>query len=202
MFELPKLDYSYDALEPYIDKTTMEIHHDKHHLTYMNNLNDTIKDRPDLQRMNIEDILKSISVVPDDIKSKIINNGGGYYNHNLYWKFMSPIKSTSGGRLLETINNTYGSLETFKEKFSTTASNHFGSGWVWLVLNKKLLEILDTPNQDSPLSEGKIPILGIDVWEHAYYLKYQNNRVNYIKAWWNVVNWDYVSALFDKYMKK
>lgn len=198
MFELPKLDYSYDALEPYIDKATMEIHYNKHHRAYTNNLNDAIKDHPDMQKMSIEDILKSVSVIPEDIKNKIINNGGGYYNHNLYWKFMSPIKSTPGGKLLTNLNDSFGSLDVFKEKFFNSALNHFGSGWAWLVLNKKSLEILSTFNQNSPISDGKEPILGIDIWEHAYYLKYQNNRSDYIKAWWNVVNWEYVTALFEK----
>jgi Fe-Mn family superoxide dismutase len=199
MFDLPSLDYTYSALEPYIDKATMEIHYSKHHRTYTNNLNDAVKDRPDLQKMNIEDILKSLSVVPEEIRNKIINNGGGYYNHNLYWKFMSPTKSAPSGGLLKALNSSYGSLDVFKEKFSNAALNHFGSGWAWLVLNKKSLEILSTPNQNNPISDGKTPVLGIDIWEHAYYLKYQNNRSDYIKAWWNIVNWEYVTALFEKF---
>ena len=189
MFKLPELDYSFDALEPYIDAPTMEIHYRKHHQTYVNNLNDTLENYPDLQQLVVEDLLKDTEIIPKDIRTKVINNGGGHYNHSLYWKFMSPKKSDPEGRLLDAIENTFGSIDNFREKFTNTALTHFGSGWGWLVINSGKLDIISTPNQNSPISEGKIPILGIDVWEHAYYLKYQNRRADYIAAWWNIVNW-------------
>jgi Fe-Mn family superoxide dismutase len=196
MFKLPELDYPYNALEPFIDQKTVEIHYGKHHQNYTNNLNEVLKDQPDLQKMDVEKLLQNISVIPDNIKTKVINNGGGYYNHNLYWKFMSPKKSAPEDKLLEYINNSFGNLDVFREKFTNTALTHFGSGWGWLVVNSGKLEIVSTSNQNSPVSEGKTPILGIDVWEHAYYLKYQNRRADYINAWWNVVNWKQAERLF------
>ena len=195
---MPELDYPFDALEPYIDTTTMEIHYGKHHQTYVNNLNDALSGYPDLQKSKVEDLLKNIASVPQEIRTKVINNGGGHYNHSLYWKFLSPVKSAPEGKLLKELDKSFGSVDTFREKFSTIALTHFGSGWGWLVVNNRNLEILSTPNQNSPISDGKIPILGIDVWEHAYYLKYQNRRADYINAFWNVVNWDFVSSLFVK----
>jgi superoxide dismutase, Fe-Mn family len=198
MYKIPELDYPFDAFEPFIDKATMEVHYSKHHQTYVNNLNDVLTDHPQLQNKDIEELLKNLSSVPENIKTKVINNGGGHYNHSLYWKFMSPNKSSADGNFLEAINNTFGNLDAFKEKFSNTALNQFGSGWGWLVISSGKLEILSTTNQNSPISENKIPVLGIDVWEHAYYLKYQNRRSNYIQAWWNVVNWDFVSTLYNK----
>ncbi len=198
MYALPPLDYPYDALESYIDKETMLIHHTKHHQTYINNLNDTLSNYPELQNKDIEILLRKPDDIPEEIRMKVINNGGGYYNHNLYWKFMSPNMSEPVGTFQKTLESTFGSFDVFKEKLSDTALSHFGSGWGWLVINSGKLEIISTSNQNSPISENKIPILGIDVWEHAYYLKYQNRRTDYIKAWWNVVNWNYASSLFEK----
>jgi Fe-Mn family superoxide dismutase len=196
MFELPDLPYKYDALEPYIDKETMMLHHDKHHASYVNSLNDAIKGIADLEKMEIEQLLANLDKVPENIRVKVNNNGGGHYNHSLFWNLMSPQKEAPDNNLLKILVSTFGSFDNFKEKFTQIAVSHFGSGWGWLVLNNGKLEIMDTPNQDSPISSGKIPILGVDVWEHAYYLKYQNRRVEYISAWWNVVNWKKVSSLF------
>ena len=201
MYQLPKLDYPFDALEPFIDKATMEVHYGKHHQTYVNNLNEALSDRPQLQNKDVEELLKNQLSIPEDIKTKIINNGGGHYNHSLYWKFMSPNKSLPKGGFLDTLKNTFGGLDTFKEKFSNNGLGQFGSGWGWLVISSGKLEILGTSNQNSPISENKIPILGIDVWEHAYYLKYQNRRSDYIQAWWNVVNWDFVAKLYGENLK-
>ena len=200
MYILPKLDYPYDALEPYIDKETMLIHHTKHHKTYLDNLNDTLSQYPDFQMTDAESLLKNSTTLPENIKLKVINNGGGYVNHNLYWKTLSPNSSNPVGMLLKTLESTYGSIDIFKEKFSNAALTLFGSGWGWLVINSNKLEIISTSNQNNPVSEGKTPILGIDVWEHAYYLKYQNKRVDYINAWWNIVDWKYVASLFEKHM--
>ena len=200
MYILPKLDYPYDALEPYIDKETMLIHHTKHHKTYLDNLNDTLSQYPDFQMTDAESLLKNSTTLPENIKLKVINNGGGYVNHNLYWKTLSPNSSNHVGMLLKTLESTYGSIDIFKEKFSNAALTLFGSGWGWLVINSNKLEIISTSNQNNPISEGKAPILGIDVWEHAYYLKYQNKRVDYINAWWNIVDWKYVASLFEKHM--
>ena len=200
MYILPKLDYPYDALEPYIDKETMLIHHTKHHKTYLDNLNDTLSQYPDFQMTDAESLLKNSTTLPENIKLKVINNGGGYVNHNLYWKTLSPNSSNPVGMLLKTLESTYGSIDIFKEKFSNAALTLFGSGWGWLVINSNKLEIISTSNQNNPISEGKTPILGIDVWEHAYYLKYQNKRVDYINAWWNIVDWKYVASLFEKYI--
>ena len=202
MYQLPKLDYPFDSLEPHIDKATMEVHYSKHHQTYVNNLNEALNGYPQLQNKDVGDLLKNLSSVPEEIKTKIINNGGGHYNHSLYWKFMSPNKSSPEGEFLDTLKKTFGDLEVFKEKLSSTALGHFGSGWGWLVMSSGKLEILSTSNQNTPISENKIPILGIDVWEHAYYLKYQNRRSDYIQAWWNVVNWDFVSKLYNKNLNK
>jgi len=202
MFILPKLDYSYDALEPYIDKETMIVHHDKHHQSYTDNLNSALTDFPELQKKDAEEILKNISDIPDDIRTKVINNGGGFINHSLFWKFMNPTKSSPSGELLNSLNVTFSNLDNFKERLTDTAMSQFGSGWGWLVFNSGNLEIVNTANQNSPISEGKIPILGIDVWEHAYYLKYKNKRLDYIKAWWNIVNWDYVSDLYTNVVRQ
>jgi Fe-Mn family superoxide dismutase len=198
MYQLPKLDYQFDALEPFIDKATMEVHYGKHHQTYVNNLNEALTGYPLLQNKDVEELLKNTSSLPEDAKTKIINNGGGHYNHSLYWKFMSPNKSSPEGEFLDALKNTFGDLDTFKEKFSNMGLGQFGSGWGWLVINSGKLEILSTSNQNSPISENKIPILGIDVWEHAYYLKYQNRRSDYIQAWWKVVNWNQTASLFLK----
>lgn len=198
-FKLPELDYSYDALEPHIDARTMEIHHSKHHQGYTDKLNKALKDQGDLKNKDIEDILSNIDTLPDDIKTAVRNNGGGYYNHLLFWEMMSPdSKKKPEGDLLEKIEKTFGSFDKFKQEFTNAAKTRFGSGWAWLILNNGNLEITSTPNQDSPLMEGKKILLGLDVWEHAYYLKYQNKRPDYIEAFWNVINWDYISQRYEK----
>lgn len=198
-FELPPLPYDYGALEPYIDAQTMQIHHDKHHGTYVANLNKALEGHPELQSRSVEDLLRSIDTVPESIRTAVRNNGGGHANHTLFWQIMSP---TGGGQpagaLASALDRTFGGFDAFKEKFSAAAAGRFGSGWAWLVVNKEGgLEITSTPNQDSPLMEGLQPILGLDVWEHAYYLKYQNRRPEYIAAWWNVVNWPEVSRRYE-----
>lgn len=201
-YELPALPYSFDALEPYIDAMTMEIHHDRHHAGYVNNLNNAVSGT-ELEKLSLEDVLKSISKHPVAVR----NNGGGHFNHSLFWQVM---KKNGGGNpnaeLLKTIESNFGSFDTFKEKFSNAASTRFGSGWAWLVVNQGKLLVGSTPNQDNPLmdlSEIKgTPILGLDVWEHAYYLKYQNKRPDYISAWWNVVNWNAVTENYLEALKK
>jgi len=196
MFNLPNLPYPDDVLEPYIDKQTIKIHHDKHHAAYVKNLNEALIGYEDLLNLSLEDLLKDLSRVPEDIRTKVRNNGGGHFTHSLFWTIMGSKFSPPEGKLLEAINFTFGSFEQFKEKFSTMAVNHFASGWVWLVVNKDKLEIMETDGHDSPLMEGKKPILVLDVWEHAYYLKYQNRRPDYIMSWWNIVNWEQVSKNF------
>lgn len=191
MFVLPDLGYSFDALEPHIDAKTMEIHHSKHHAGYVEKLNAAMEKYPDLQNKKIEDILSGIKDVPEDIKTAVQNNGGGHHNHALFWESMKPGGSQN---LPEAISKTFGSLDEFKAKMTDAGITRFGSGWAWLVKKGDQLEVYSTANQDSPLMEGKTPILGLDVWEHAYYLKYQNKRPDYIEAWWNVVNWDVVVA--------
>lgn len=192
MFTLPDLPYAHNALEPYVDERTMHIHHDKHHATYVKNLNDVLPNTNE----TVEEVLKKLTSLPESIQTKVKNNAGGHANHSLFWTVMSPEKSTPSGKLLEALNSTFGSLEKFQELFSTAALGRFGSGWVWLVKDKETLAIVDTANQDSPVTEGKTPILTLDVWEHAYYMKYQNMRVDYIKAWWNVVNWTEVAKRY------
>lgn len=195
-FELPKLPYAYDALEPHIDKETMEIHHTKHHNTYVTKLNDAVKGT-DLESKSIEDIVKNLNSVPDDIRTAVQNNGGGHYNHSLFWELLTPNASEPSGEVVDAISSTFGSLDKFKEEFATAAAGRFGSGWAWLVVDNGELAIVSTPNQDNPISEGKLPVLGLDVWEHAYYLNYQNRRPDYINAFWNVVNWDKVNELYQ-----
>ncbi len=195
-FELPKLPYAYDALEPHIDKETMEIHHTKHHNTYVTKLNDAVKGT-DLESKSIEDIVKNLNSVPDDIRTAVQNNGGGHYNHSLFWELLTPNASEPSGEVVDTISSTFGSLDKFKEEFAAAAAGRFGSGWAWLVVDNGELAIVSTPNQDNPISEGKLPILGLDVWEHAYYLNYQNRRPDYVNAFWNVVNWDKVNELYQ-----
>ena len=200
--ELPKLSYKYDALEPYIDAKTMEIHHIKHHQTYIDKLNDAIH-KPEGMKfhdMQVDELLKNINSIPESIKPAIRNHGGGHANHSLFWQLMTPnVKDREAkGKVVEAIKKQFNSLEDFKKQFSDAATNRFGSGWAWLVLNNKKLEIISTSNQDSPLMENKIPLLGLDVWEHAYYLKYQNKRADYIAAWWNVVNWKKFNELYEK----
>ncbi|HET9850550.1 MAG TPA: superoxide dismutase [Candidatus Saccharimonadales bacterium] len=194
MFKLPDLGYGFTALEPYIDAQTMEIHHDKHHGTYVEKLNAALANAPDWQNKSIEEILGSIDKLPEDIRSAVRNNGGGHANHSLFWVIMKPGGSREpAGQLAEIINSQFGNFDQFKTKFAEAATGRFGSGWAWLVRAGDKYEICSTANQDSPLMEGKTPILGLDVWEHAYYLKYQNKRPDYIEAWWNVVNWDEVA---------
>lgn len=195
-FELPKLPYAYDALEPHIDKETMEIHHTKHHNTYVTKLNDAVKGT-DLESKSIEDIVKNLNSVPDDIRTAVQNNGGGHYNHSLFWELLTPNASEPSGEVVDAISSTFGSLDKFKEEFAAAAAGRFGSGWAWLVVDNGQLAIVSTPNQDNPISEGKLPILGLDVWEHAYYLNYQNRRPDYINGFWNVVNWDKVNELYQ-----
>lgn len=185
MFTLPELPYSKDALEPYIDAATMEIHHGKHHATYVKNLNDAL---PDKEEKDLEEVLRTTT------DPKVRNNGGGHYNHSFFWQMMAPGGSPLDGKLLEALNSTFGNLDGFKEKFTAAALGRFGSGWVWLTPD---LKIIDTPNQDSSIMNGQGVILGLDVWEHAYYLKYQNRRKDYVDAWWNVVNWKFVSGRFS-----
>ncbi|MFB9859968.1 superoxide dismutase [Salinicoccus siamensis] len=195
-FELPELPYAYDALEPHIDKETMEIHHTKHHNTYVTKLNDAVKGT-DLESKSIEDIIKNLDSVPEDKKTAVRNNGGGHLNHSLFWELLTPETKELSGELKEAIESKFGSVDKFKEEFEAAGAGRFGSGWAWLVVNNGELEIVSTPNQDNPMTDGKTPILGVDVWEHAYYLKYQNKRPEYLKAFWNVVNWDKVSELYS-----
>ena len=192
--ELPKLPYASDALEPHLDKLTMEIHNGKHHNAYVTNLNKALESAPDLQAKSLEDLLRGIDAVPEAIRTAVRNNGGGHHNHSLFWTSMGPGKGGEPkGKLGEIITSTFGGFAGFKEKFAAAGIGRFGSGWAWLVRAKDgKYEICSTPNQDSPLMEGKVPVLGLDVWEHAYYLKYQNRRADYIAAWWNVVDWDAV----------
>jgi Fe-Mn family superoxide dismutase len=193
MFKLPDLPYSHDALEPYIDAKTMEIHHGKHHGTYVDKLNGAVEGT-EFADKTIEEILKNINDLPEDIRQAVRNNGGGHYNHSLFWQWMSPDGGGSPeGELGNIVNKVFGSFDQFKDEFAKAATGRFGSGWAWLVQNEDgSIEVTSTANQDSPISNGQKPLLGLDVWEHAYYLKYQNKRPDYIEAWWNVVNWDSV----------
>lgn len=197
-YKLPELPYAYDALEPHIDKETMTIHHTKHHNTYVTNLNKAIEGSA-LAEKSVDELVADLNAVPEDIRTAGRNNGGGHANHSLFWTLLSPNGGGEPtGELAEEIKNTFGSFDQFKEKFAAAAVGRFGSGWAWLVVNNGKLEITSTPNQDSPLSEGKTPVLGLDVWEHAYYLNYQNRRPDYISAFWNVVNWDEVARLYSE----
>ncbi|CDQ39643.1 MULTISPECIES: superoxide dismutase [Virgibacillus] len=198
-FELPELPYAYDALEPTIDKETMNIHHTKHHNTYVTKLNGALEGHADLQNKSLEDLISNLDAVPESSRTAVRNNGGGHANHSLFWKILSPNGGGEPtGELAEKIDTKFGSFDKFKEEFGNAATGRFGSGWAWLVLNNGDLEIMSTPNQDSPLMEGKTPILGLDVWEHAYYLKYQNKRPDYVSAFWNVVNWDQVAKNYNE----
>jgi Fe-Mn family superoxide dismutase len=206
-YQLPQLPYSYDALEPHIDETTMRLHHTKHHQAYVDKLNQALEKYPQLQKQPLEELLKNITALPREIRQAVINYGGGHYNHSLFWQVMSPQGGGQPrGRLAETLYNPSRgpapNFEEFQERFTREALSIFGSGWVWLVVVKGTREgygltVTSTPNQDSPLMQGYTPILGLDVWEHAYYLKYQNRRADYIAAWWNVVNWKEVSRRFE-----
>ncbi len=196
-FSLPPLPYDYAALEPHIDEQTMRIHHDKHHATYVNNVNTALENQPELQGKSIEELLRDINSVPENIRTAVRNNGGGHANHTLFWEIMGPNGGGQPtGELAAAIDQSFGSFDAFKEQFAKAATTRFGSGWAWLLADGGRLEITSTQNQDSPLMEGRTPILGLDVWEHAYYLKYQNRRPDYINAWWNTVNWDAVSERF------
>jgi superoxide dismutase, Fe-Mn family len=198
-FKLPPLPYSYDALEPYIDSQTMTIHHQKHHAAYVDNLNKALDKHPEHKGKTLEELLKNLDKVPEDIREAVRNNGGGHYNHSFFWTIMGKNKGGEPkGKLKSDIDKGFGSFDNFKKAFKEAALGRFGSGWVWLVKdNSGVLKIISTPNQDTPVMEGIKPVLGLDVWEHAYYLKYQNKRGDYIDAWWNVVNWDQV----EKYYK-
>jgi Fe-Mn family superoxide dismutase len=193
-YQLPALPYAFDALEPHIDAKTMEIHHDKHHATYVAKLNDALATHPDLQGKSVEDLLRGIDQVPEAIRGAVRNHGGGHANHSLFWEVMGPGGGgVPSGDLASALSRDFGSFEGFKEKLTNAAANQFGSGWGWLVASGGKLEVVAKPNQDSPLMEGKTPILGVDVWEHAYYLKYQNKRPDYLTAWWNTINWPAVA---------
>jgi len=197
-FELPKLPYEYDALEPHIDKETMNIHHTKHHNTYITNVNNALKGHSDLSSKSVEELIANLDAVPEEIRTVVRNNGGGHANHSLFWEILSP---NGGGQptgaLAEAIDSKFGSFDAFKEEFAKAATTRFGSGWAWLSVANGEVEVSSTPNQDSPIMEGKTPLLGLDVWEHAYYLNYQNRRPDYISSFWNVVNWDEVSKRFE-----
>jgi Fe-Mn family superoxide dismutase len=196
-FELPPLPYDFAALEPHIDARTMQIHHDAHHGTYVKNLNGAIEKHPELADKSVEDLLSDLSSVPDDIRTVVRNNGGGHYNHSIFWQIMAPnAGGDPSGEIGEAIGETFGDFASFKDTLSKAAIGQFGSGWGWLYLSGGKLVVKGFPNQDNPISEGGSPILGVDVWEHAYYLKYQNKRPDYLKAWWNVVNWDKVAERY------
>jgi Fe-Mn family superoxide dismutase len=196
-FTLPPLPYANDALEPHIDARTMEIHHDKHHQAYVNNLNAAIEKAPELAGKSLDDLMRGINAVPESVRAAVRNNGGGHWNHTMFWEIMSAGKGGEpSGKLADAIKSAFGDFSKFKEQFAAAGTGRFGSGWAWLLNDGGKLSITSTPNQDNPLMDGKTPILGLDVWEHAYYLKYQNKRPDYIAAWWNVVNWDAVSKRF------
>ncbi|MCM2270590.1 MAG: superoxide dismutase [Thermoanaerobaculia bacterium] len=196
MFELPKLDYAYDALEPHIDARTMEIHHTKHHQAYVTNLNKAVESAPELDGKALESLLRGIASVPDAVRGAVRNHGGGHHNHSLFWQVMGPGGGGEPtGELAAEIAAAFGSFAALQEKLTAAAAGQFGSGWGWLAVADGKLEVFARPNQDSPLMEGKVPILGVDVWEHAYYLNYQNRRPDYLKAWWHTVRWDRVAAL-------
>lgn len=198
MFKLPDLPYPYGALEPYIDTETMKVHHDGHHAAYVKNLNEALEGHGELLNMEVEDLLKSLDKVPPQIQTKVKNNAGGHYHHSIFWTMIGPSGSNPSGQILEAINKKFGSFDAFKEQFNHSALKVFGSGWTWLVLDNGNLEIGNTPNQDSPISRGQHPLLGIDLWEHAYYLKYKNKRADWISAFWNVINWDEVEKRYLK----
>ncbi len=200
-FTLPKLTYAYDALEPHIDKQTMEIHHSKHHQAYVDNLNKAVEGT-ELSDKPIEELIRDLKDVPEKIKTAVRNNGGGHLNHGIFWEVMAPGgRGTPKGKLAEQIDKDFGSFEKFKEEFENAGKTQFGSGWAWLVLDGSKLAVVKTPNQDNPITDGKKPLMGVDVWEHAYYLKYQNRRPEYLSTWWNTVNWDVVAERYEQYSK-
>ena len=196
-FTLPPLRYKYDALEPHIDARTMEIHHTKHHQAYVNNLNAAIEKAQELDGRSLDDLMRGVGTLPESVRTAVRNNGGGHWNHTMFWELMAPNKGGEpAGKLADAIKSAFGEFAKFKEQFAAAGTGRFGSGWVWLIKEGGKLTITSTPNQDNPLMDGKTAILGLDVWEHAYYLKYQNKRPDYIAAWWNVVNWDAVATRF------
>jgi superoxide dismutase, Fe-Mn family len=199
MFVLPDLPYDAAALEPHIDRTTMEIHHGKHHAAYIKNLNDALAAVPQLADKSVEELISNLDAVPEEVRTKVRNNGGGHFNHSLFWQMMAPGGSQPEGKLLEAITTAFTSFDNFKSQFKENALGRFGSGWTWLIVENGNLKLHGTPNQDSPIMDGtKQVLLGLDVWEHAYYLKYQNRRADYVDAWWNVVNWKFVEESFTK----
>jgi Fe-Mn family superoxide dismutase len=195
--QLPKLPYSYDALEPYFDAQTMEIHYTKHHQAYVDKLNAALESYPDLREKEVEELLKNLDSIPEEIRNAVRNHGGGHFNHSFWWPILKK-EVRAEGEIIEAINRKFGSFDKFKEEFSKAAINLFGSGWAWLTIKNGELEIIQTPNQDSPISQGKIPLLGIDLWEHSYYLKYQNRRAEYVEAFFHVINWEKVNENFLK----
>jgi len=199
-FKLPPLPYDFDALEPYIDTKTMEIHHDKHHQAYVTNLNKAVAGHEDLAHKSVEELIRDLATVPENIRTAVRNQGGGHYNHTLFWQMMKKGSGAPKGTLASAIEKKFGSFNTFKEDFTKAATGQFGSGWAWLSLDGKELKIEGSPNQDNPLSQGRTPLLGLDVWEHAYYLKYQNRRPEYIAAFFNIINWDYIGQRYEKAM--
>lgn len=202
-FEVPPLPYAYEALEPYIDSQTMHLHHDKHHQAYVDNFNAALDKAPELKSKDPEQILRDLNSVPEAIRTAVRNHGGGHVNHAMFWAIMGPnAGGQPTGAIADAIKNTFGDFAQFQEKFNDAGTKQFGSGWAWLVLGNGGLQVISTPNQDSPLSQGLYPIMGNDVWEHAYYLKYQNRRAEYLKAWWNVVNWAEVNQRFERAQKK
>jgi Fe-Mn family superoxide dismutase len=196
-FELPALPYDFAALEPHIDAQTMQIHHDKHHNAYVTNLNNALADYPDLQSKSIEELVSGVSTLPDAVRTAVRNNGGGHINHTMFWEIMAPnAGGAPTGELADAINAAFGSLDAFKDQFQKAGAGRFGSGWAWLVVDGGTLKITSTANQDNPLMEGLKPVFGVDVWEHAYYLKYQNRRPDYLAAWWNVANWPEIAKRY------
>jgi len=200
-YKLPDLPYAYNALEPYIDEATMRIHHTKHHQAYVDKLNAALKEQPDLKKKSPEELISDLNAVPEAVRTAVRNHGGGHANHSFFWKAMRNDRQSAGGEIADAINKKFESFDKFREAFSASAAGLFGSGWCWLVVSNGNLEIATTPNQDNPITQGKKPVLGLDVWEHAYYLKYQNKRPDYIGAWWNVVNWQKVEENYKEAMK-
>jgi Fe-Mn family superoxide dismutase len=199
MYTLPELPYDYSALAPTIEEKIMRLHHEKHHATYIKNTNETLANHEDLLSLPVEELIQNLDKVPEDIRTKVRNNAGGHANHSLFWKVMTPTPSSSmSSQLEEKINETFGDVEAFKKKFSEIATGIFGSGWAWLTITNGELKVEATPLQDNPLMSGSTPLLGLDVWEHAYYLQYENRRPEYIEAWWNIVNWDEVSRRLEE----
>jgi len=205
-YEVPPLPYAYNALEPHIDEQTMHLHHDKHHAAYVTKLNGAVEKHADLAKKSAEELIRNLSSLPEDIRGAVRNNGGGHVNHSMFWQIMAPGKGGAPtGAVAQAIQGAFGSFDTFKEKFEAAGANQFGSGWAWLVRTRSgEFKVTSTPNQDNPMMNGDFPVMGNDVWEHAYYLKYQNRRPDYLKAWWNVVNWDEVNkrlAQADSFFK-